>query len=127
MADPAAPVRLYCLLTEYPNSKALWSGVVSSPLAFDFHEGKIAFERRQSPGAQAQGRRGGKGRRHCQQARSYGKKLVFLPFSMRLGIQDVNEAYDCERGPLNVRHLAFSLLIGRLLDWTAPLRAAQRT
>ncbi|MEZ2127789.1 MULTISPECIES: hypothetical protein [unclassified Sinorhizobium] len=61
------------------------------------------------------------------QALSCGKELVLLPFSMRLGIQDVDEPYDCERGPLNVRQLEFSLLVGSLQDWTAPLRAAQRT
>lgn len=103
----AAPTRLYSLLTEYPNSRALRSGAVSSPLVeFDLHEVKVVFENFKPLVRDLKYDVAELAIVTYLQARSYGKKLVLLPFAMNGRFQHDCLVYNADRGPLDVRDLA---------------------
>jgi 4,5-dihydroxyphthalate decarboxylase len=108
MSYSGSPVRLYSLLTEYPNTKALRSGAIPSSLIdIDYHQVKTGIFENFKPLV-----------RELKydlaelpivtylQARQYGKKLVLLPFVMNGRFQHDCFVYNAERGPLDIRALA---------------------
>jgi 4,5-dihydroxyphthalate decarboxylase len=107
MSVATSPVRLYSLLTEYPNSKALRSGAVSSPLlGFDLDEVKVVFENFKPLVRDLKYDVSELAIVTYLQARQYGKKLILLPFAMNGRFQHDCLVYNAERGPLEVGDLA---------------------
>lgn len=106
MSYSGSPVRLYSLLTEYPNTKALRSGAVSSPLLdLDLHQVKVVFENFKPLVRELKYDLAELPIVTYLQARQHGKKLVLLPFVMNGRFQHDCLVNNTER-PVDVTKLA---------------------
>jgi 4,5-dihydroxyphthalate decarboxylase len=107
MPYSGSPVRLYSLLTEYPNTKALRSGTIPSALIeLDRHEVKVIFENFKPLVRELKYDVAELPIVTYLQARQYGKKLVLLPFVMNGRFQHDCLVHNAERGPLDITKFA---------------------
>ncbi|HEY4264426.1 MAG TPA: ABC transporter substrate-binding protein [Micropepsaceae bacterium] len=100
------PVVLHCLLGNHPNTKALKSGSVSSPLVnFDYFEVKVANTQFKAMVRELKYDFGELAMVTFLQAKHYGKPYVLLPATIVGRNQHHTIFYNAERGPLSPRDL----------------------
>ena len=98
---------LHSLLGNHPNTKALKSGAVSSPLVhFDYFEVKVANTQFKAMVRDAKYDFGELAMITFLQAKHYGKPYVLLPATIVGRNQHHTIFYNAERGPLTARNLS---------------------
>jgi len=102
MSSPAnMPLTLHSLLATKPNTKALKSGQVSSPLVtFDFFEVKVVNTQFKAMVRDLKYDFGELAGVTCLQARAYGKPYVLLPATIVGRSQHHTILYNTDKGPL---------------------------
>ena len=106
MLNAHGPVVLHSLLGNHPNTKALKSGQVSSPLVtFDYFEVKVANTQFKAMVRDLKYDFGELAIVGFLQAKTYGKPYVLLPATIVGRSQHHTIFYNAERGPLKASDL----------------------